>query len=89
MALGAGRADVLRMMLSFGLRLTLLGTAIGLIGAFAAARLLESLLFEVDAMNPLIFSSAAAVLVGVAILASYLPARKAASIDPMRALRAE
>ncbi len=89
MALGAGRADVLRMMMSFGLRLTLLGTVIGLIGTFAAARLLASLLFEVDAMNPLIFSSAVAVLAGVAILASYLPARKAASIDPMRALRAE
>ncbi len=77
------------MMLSFGLRLTLLGSVIGLIGAFAATRLLASLLFEVDAMNPLIFSSAVAVLVGVAILASYLPARKAASIDPMQALRAE
>ena len=89
MALGAGRADVLRMMMSFGLRLTLLGTVIGLIGTFAAARLLASLLFEVDAMNPLIFSSAIAVLAGVAISASYLPARKAASIDPMRALRAE
>jgi predicted permease len=89
MALGARRADVLRMILGFGFRMTVAGVLIGLAGAFASTRLLASLLFEVSAMNPLIFSAAALVLLAVAILASYLPARRAASIDPMRALRTE
>jgi putative ABC transport system permease protein len=89
MALGAQRGQVLRMMMGLGVRLTLLGIAIGLTGAFALTRLMASLLFEVNAMNPLIFSCAAMVLAAVAIAASYLPARRAASIDPMRALRTE
>jgi putative ABC transport system permease protein len=89
MALGARRGDVLRMMMGLGVRLTLLGVVIGLVGAFALTRFMASLLFEVNAMNPLIFSIAATVLVAVAIGASYLPARSAASIDPMRALRME
>jgi predicted permease len=89
MALGAGRADVLRMMMGLGFRLTATGVIIGLAGALASARLLTSLLFETAAMNPLIFSLAAVVLVAVAILASYLPARRAASIDPINALRTE
>ncbi len=89
MALGAGRADVLRMMMGLGFRLTATGVIIGLAGALASTRLLTSLLFETAAMNPLIFSLAAVVLVAVAILASYLPARRAASIDPINALRTE
>jgi predicted permease len=89
MALGARRADVQRMILGFGFRMTVAGVIIGLAGALASTRLLASLLFEVNAMNPLIFSAAALVLLAVAILASYLPARRAASIDPMRALRTE
>jgi predicted permease len=89
MALGAQRGNVLRMVMAFGLRLTLIGVVIGLAGAFATSRLLGSLLFEVSAMNPLIFSLAGLLLLAVAIAASYLPARRAASIDPMRALRAE
>jgi putative ABC transport system permease protein len=89
MALGAQRGDVLRMMMGLGARLTLFGVGIGLIGAFALTRLMTSLLFEVSAMNPLIFSIAAMVLVAVAMAASYLPARRAASIDPMKALRTE
>jgi predicted permease len=89
MALGAGRADVLRMMMGLGFRLTAAGVLIGLAGALASTRLLTSLLFETAAMNPLIFSLAAALLVAIAILASYLPARRAASIDPINALRTE
>jgi len=89
MALGARRADVLRMVMGFGFRMTFAGILLGLAGALASTRLLASLLFQTSAMNPLIFSAAAAVLLAVAILASYLPARRAASIDPMQALRAE
>ncbi len=89
MALGAQRADVLRMVMGLSFRLTLAGVAIGLAGALASTQLLTSLLFEVSAMNPLIFSSTAVFLIAVAILASYLPARRAASIDPIRALRTE
>jgi len=89
MALGARRVDVLRMMMGLGVRLTLLGVFIGLIGAFALTRWMASLLFEVNAMNPLIFSMAAMVLVAVAMAASYFPSRRAASTHPMQALRTE
>ncbi len=89
MALGARRADVLRMVTALGLRLTLIGVVIGLAGAFASTRLLASLLYEVSAINPLIFSLAVIALMAVATLAAFLPAQRAASIDPMRALRAE
>jgi putative ABC transport system permease protein len=89
MALGAARADVLRLIMGFGLRLTLIGVFIGLIGALLSTRLLTSLLFEVSATNPLVFTLPAALLIAVTVLAAYLPARRAASIDPMQALRAE
>ncbi len=89
MALGAQPADVLRMVLGFGFRMTSAGVAIGLAGALALSRLLGSLLFQVGAVNPFIFSVAAMVLLAMAILASFLPARRAARIDPMQALRAE
>ena len=89
MALGARRGHVLRMMMGLGVRLTLLGVVIGLVLAFALTRLMASLLFEVSAINPLIFSLAALALFAVAMAASYLPARRAASIDPMHALRTE
>jgi putative ABC transport system permease protein len=89
MALGAGRGDVLRLMMGRGFRLIFAGILIGLAGALASARLLSSLLFETAAINPLIFSLAAVSLVAVAILASYLPARRTASINPVQALRTE
>jgi putative ABC transport system permease protein len=89
MALGAERADVLRLVIRLGCQLTLTGVVIGLAGALASTRLLASLLYEVSAMNPLIFSLTAALLAAVGILASYLPARRAASIDPIQALRTE
>jgi putative ABC transport system permease protein len=89
MALGARRADVLRLILGLGLRLTTIGVLIGLVGAFVSTRLMASLLFEISAASPLALCLPAALLIAVTVLAAYLPARRAASIDPMRALRAE
>jgi putative ABC transport system permease protein len=89
MALGAERIDVLRMIMGFGVRLMIVGVMIGLAGVFASSRFLDSLLFEVSPISPLIFSAALAVLIAVTLLASYPPARRAASMDPMRALRTE
>ena len=78
------------MMMGLGVRrLTLLGVAIGLAGALALTRLMTSLLFEMNPISPLIFLLAAFVLFAVAMAASYLPARRAASIDPVQALRTE
>ncbi len=89
MALGAGSADVLRSVVGQGLRLTLLGTVIGLAGAVALTRVIASLLYDVSPTDPLTFACVSLVLIGVAVLASYLPARRAARIDPMAALRWE
>jgi putative ABC transport system permease protein len=89
MALGARRTDVLAGVLRHGLRLTLLGVGIGLAGAYALTRLLSSLLYGVPPTDLLTFISVSFVLVAIALLASYLPARRAARIDPMEALRYE
>ena len=89
MALGARPNDVLRLVLGQSLRLTLLGVAIGLAGAFALSRLLESLLFGVSTTDPVTFVVVAIVAVQCALLASYLPSRRAARIDPCTALRHE
>jgi len=89
MALGAGRFEVLRLVVIDGLRLTLLGLSFGLAGALAAMRLLSSLLYGVKAHDPSTLISAATLLTAVALLASYIPARRATSVDPMVALRHE
>ena len=82
-------SDVLRMVLGQGMRVALIGIVIGLGAAFVLTRLLSSMLFEVSATDPRTFSIVAALLVGVAFFACYLPARRATKVDPLIALRYE
>jgi predicted permease len=86
-ALGAQQSDILRLIVGQGLVLTLAGVAIGIGGAFALTRVMKGLLFGVTATDPATFVGAAGLFVAVALAASYLPARRAARIDPMAALR--
>ncbi|MBI4663244.1 MAG: ABC transporter permease, partial [Verrucomicrobia bacterium] len=89
MALGAQKRDVLGLVMGNGLRLTLTGIAAGLIGAFGLTRYLSSLLFEVKPADPTTFAVVSLALVGTALLACWLPARRATKVDPMEALRHE
>ncbi|HEV7902607.1 MAG TPA: ABC transporter permease [Pyrinomonadaceae bacterium] len=89
MALGAQRGDVLKLAVGQGLKLVLVGIAIGLGAAFILTRVMSSLLFGVSATDPLTFITISLVLVGVAVLASFIPALRATKIDPMVALRYE
>ena len=77
------------MVLGQGLKLTLIGLAVGLAGAAAATRLIKGFLFGVSAGDPLTYAATCAVFIAVALLASYLPARRAMRVDPMTALREE
>jgi ABC-type antimicrobial peptide transport system permease subunit len=86
-ALGAGQGEVLWMIVGQGLRVTLIGLVCGLVGAYASTRLLQSLLFEVSTTDGTTFVVVPAVFVVVAVLASLIPAARAARIDPVRALR--
>jgi putative ABC transport system permease protein len=88
-ALGAERSTVLALVVGQGLRLTLVGIAIGCAAAAVGAQVVRNLLLGVSALDPATFAGAAALFVVVAIAASYLPARRAATVDPMVALRAE
>ncbi|MGO9317978.1 MAG: ABC transporter permease [Terracidiphilus sp.] len=89
LALGATHGKVLRILIEQGLRLVIIGLVLGLVAAFAVTRLLSSVLYGVKANDLLTFGGVSLLLVGVAILASYIPARRAASIEPMQALRTE
>jgi predicted permease len=89
MALGARAADVRRMVVTQGGKVALIGVVIGLVAAVYAARWLESLLFEVEARDPIVFAAVAVVMISVALFASYLPARRASAVDPVEAIRTE
>jgi len=88
-ALGAATRDVLRLILGEGLRTVLVGAALGLAGALVLTRTVSSLLFGVTATDPIAFGSVTLLLLAAALLACYLPARRAAKVDPVVALRSE
>ena len=87
MALGAARGDLFKLVLAQGMKLTGAGVVAGLAIAYAATRLLASLLFGVKAFDPLTFAAVAGILTVVALFAMYIPARRAAAIEPSDALR--
>ena len=88
-ALGARMSDVLKLVLSRGVIFALTGIAIGIAGAFGLTRYLSTLLFGVQTVDLMTFLSVAAILIIVALLACVIPARKAAKVDPLVALRYE
>jgi ABC-type antimicrobial peptide transport system permease subunit len=89
MAIGAQRSDVLRLVLGEGARMAGLGIVIGIVASLAITRLVSSLLFGIGATDPLTFSSVAVLLSLVALVATYIPARRAMRVDPVTALRYE
>jgi ABC-type antimicrobial peptide transport system permease subunit len=89
MALGARRADILRLVAGQAGRLAAIGLALGLFGAFAAGRLMMSMLFGVVRPEPLTMAAVALVLGAVALAAAWIPARRATRIEPLQALREE
>jgi putative ABC transport system permease protein len=89
LALGAQRSQVLRMVLWEGMRTIVIGLAIGLIGALLASRVMQTFMFKTTVTDPLTFAGVALVLFAVALIASYVPARRVTRVDPMIALRTE
>jgi putative ABC transport system permease protein len=89
MALGAQAKDVLKMVIWRGMRLTMIGVAIGLAAAIALTRVMKSLLFNVSATDPATFALIALLLIAVALIASYIPARRATKVDPLQSIRSE
>ena len=89
MALGARRTDVLKMVVVNGMKLALIGLVIGLIASWALTRFISTLLYGVEPTDPLTFSAVSAGLLAAALLACYLPARRATKVDPLEALRYE
>jgi putative ABC transport system permease protein len=89
LALGARTGDVLRLIVGQGMKMTLVGVALGLLSAYAMTRWIETLLFRVGATDPVTFTVIALLLIVVSLLACYIPARRATKVDPMVALRYE
>jgi putative ABC transport system permease protein len=87
MALGAGVRDLLRLVVVRGLRLTAAGIVIGAVAAIILTRLMANLLYKVSPRDPIAFGAALIILIAVALVACFLPARRATRIDPVRALR--
>jgi len=87
--LGARQQNILVMILKRGLTLSLAGSAIGLAGAFGLTRFLRAYLYQISPMDPVTFAIVPLLITGVAMLACYVPARRAAKVDPMVALRYE
>ena len=89
MALGAERRDVLRLVLTRALRVVIAGLVVGLAGAAGVTRVLQRFLFGVTSTDPIVFTIVTLLLLAVGLMAAWLPARRAARIDPWAALRAE
>jgi putative ABC transport system permease protein len=89
MALGASQGNVLKMIMSHALKLTAVGMVVGVAGALLATRALTAMLFHISRTDPVTYVSIAVILAGVALLASFAPARRATRVDPMVALRNE
>jgi ABC-type antimicrobial peptide transport system permease subunit len=89
MALGASHKSVLRLVVGQGMVLALIGVAIGVVASFFLTKFMATLLFGVSATDPLTFVAISGLLIGVSILASFIPARRAMKVDPMVALRYE
>jgi putative ABC transport system permease protein len=89
MALGAERDDISKMVLRFGVKMSFIGVAVGLVAAFGIARTMAGLLFQTSVTDPPTFSIVPLLLMGVAVVASYVPARRATRVDPLVALRSE
>ena len=89
LALGADRSDLMKLVLGQGMKLALIGIAVGLLGGFALMRVLSNLLFGISAFDPMTFTVVPLFLLCVGVLACLIPARRAARTEPMSALRYE